>query len=317
MPGKALIPHSHQCSSERRCVVVRNGSYRRKSDGVRVQRFRCKGCHDHFSEASSDICYGQKKRQVNKSVFSLLVSNVSQRRSAMVLGINRKTVVRKLVFLGGWALQKLPETNLLYPKVSVMEFDDLETFEHSKCKPLSVTLSVEYKSRRILGFRVSSMPAKGKLATISRKRYGIRADDRKSGRRALLQELQSMVNPEALIKSDMNPHYTEDVREFFPNAEHEVFKGRRGCVVGQGELKRGGYDPLFSLNHTCAMFRENINRLKRRTWCTTKRPDRLHLHIAMYAIFHNTVLLKKKSYRKYLNPKMAQMLDMCPAIALT
>jgi hypothetical protein len=47
--------------------------------------------------------------------------------------------------------------------------------------------------------------------------------------------------------------------------------------VGQGELKRGGFDPLFSLNHTAAMFRDRLKRLSHRTWCTTKRPDRLQL----------------------------------------
>ena len=30
-------------------------------------------------------------------------------------------------------------------------------------------------------------------------------------------------------------------------------KGRRGCVIGQGELKRGGYDPLFALNLNYAL----------------------------------------------------------------
>jgi len=45
-------------------------------------------------------------------------------------------------------------------------------------------------------------------------------------------------------------------------------KGRRECVVGQGELKGGGFDPLFSLNHTCAMIRAHVSRLFRRTWNT-------------------------------------------------
>jgi len=62
-------------------------------------------------------------------------------------------------------------------------------------------------------------------------------------------------------------------------------------VVGQGELKRGGYDPLFSLNHTAAMIRANINRLFRRTWCTSKRIDRLEGHLLLYTDYHNRVLV--------------------------
>jgi hypothetical protein len=40
------------------------------------------------------------------------------------------------------------------------------------------------------------------------------------------------------------------------------------------------------------MLRANINRLFRRTWCTTKKPECLRQHIAVYVEFHNTVLLK-------------------------
>ena len=59
-------------------------------------------------------------------------------------------------------------------------------------------------------------------------------------------------------------------------------------------MKQLRFDPLFSLNHTCAMLRANINRLFRRTWCTTKRKDRLEQHLAVYMDFHNRILLKEK-----------------------
>jgi hypothetical protein len=52
---------------------------------------------------------------------------------------------------------------------------------------------------------------------------------------------------------------------------HQTFKGRRGCVVGQDELKAGCFDPLFILNHTCAMFRAHIELLSRRTWWKNKK----------------------------------------------
>lgn len=275
--------------------VVHSGFFTRKSDGVKIQRFRCRSCGRSFSEATSSHCFGQKKRQVNTSVWRLMVGGFSQRRAAFELGINRKTLVRKFVFLGLHALHLLTTTNLHRNSVSTMEFDDLETFEHTKCKPLSVTLAVESNTRRILGFRVASMPAKGILAAIAMKRYGPRVDGRKCARQSLFAEIKPMLTKDALIKSDQNPHYGPDVEMHFPNSAHQTFKGRRGCVVGQGELKRGGFDPLFSLNHTCAMLRANINRLFRRTWCTTKIAERLSYHIALYAVYHNFLLLKPES----------------------
>jgi len=170
-------------------------------------------------------------------------------------------------------------------------WDEMETFEHSKCLPLSIPLVVEPKTRRILGFRVASMPAKGLLAEISRKRYGRRKDERPGKVQSLWEGLAPQLPPDVEIVSDQNPKYPGWVRAVIPQAELKAFKGRRGCIVGQGELKRGGFDPLFDLNHTCAMLRANISRLVRRTWCTTKRKDRLEAHIEIYAQYHNSVLI--------------------------
>jgi len=270
--------------------VVRIGQYLRVSDKSLIQRFYCRRCKKSFSQATKDICYKQLKRQFNNEVARLLVSGVSQRRASLILKLNRKTIVRKFIFLGVLAKRNLHISNLLKPKSQVIEFDDLETTHHTKLKPLSVTLAVEQGSRRILGFRVSQMPAKGHLAKLSLKKYGFRKDQRSKGRRDLFKEIRPMIEESALIKSDENPHYIKDVRRYFPNSKHKTFKGREGSVVGQGELKKIGFDPLFSLNHTCAMLRANINRLFRKTWCTTKDPQRLSDHIALYALFHNGLL---------------------------
>jgi hypothetical protein len=200
-------------------------------------------------------------------------------------------VARKLDFLGSQALVQLAQSNLSKPKATTVEFDDLETFEHTKCKPLSVTLMVEHRTRRILGFKVAQMPAKGKIARLSRKKYGRRPDHRAQKRKELFKEMKPLITESALIKSDENPHYVSDVRDHFPKCIHQRHKGQRGSVVGQGELKKIRFDPLFSLNHTCAMFRANINRLFRKTWCTTKLPEKLTKHIAIYAVYHNFILL--------------------------
>ena len=275
-------------------TVIKFGFFRRRSDQKWVQRFKCTTCSKSFSKATGDICFYQKKRQLNSAVFELLSSGVSQRRIAYILRINRKTVKRKFLFLGKHSLVELRRFNLSFPRTSEVEFDDLETFEHTKCKPLSVTLAVETGSRRILGFSVSSMPAKGRLVRKALKKYGPRLDERSCGRKLLLSSLKGLVQDRVIIKSDQNPHYPEDVRKFFPEGVHVAFKGRDGAITGQGELKKIGYDPIFSLNHTCAKLRADINRLIRRTWCTTKKAECLRYHLAMYSIYHNTSLYSRK-----------------------
>lgn len=271
--------------------VVRKGFYFRSSDSKYIRRFECRKCGRSFSHATGNACFGQKKRRLNREIKLLFLSGVSQRQAARKTGANLKTVVRKFRFLAAQArlenardLEKLKS----HP-VAMVQFDDLETSEHTKCKPLSVALAVEPTTRKILGFQVSQMPAKGLLAKIAIRKYGYRADERKLGWDQLMKELQPVVRPDANFLSDQNPHYPRFVTEHFPLASHSTVKGRRGCVAGQGELKKIGFDPLFSLNHTCAMLRAHLNRLFRRTWCTTKKRQFLSDHIALYVSYHNRV----------------------------
>lgn len=220
------------------------------------------------------------------------------RRIAILLKISRTTVERKIRFLAKISHLENEKDLDAHPLVSEMQFDDLETFEHTKLKPLSVTVAVEKKTRFVLGAVVSRMPAKGLLVYRALKKYGPRADERFCAREALFERLKPLVSEKACIESDSNPHYTPSVEKWFPCAQHLTYLSRKACVVGQGELKQGEFDPLFSLNHTLAMFRANINRLARKTWCTTKLLERLQDHIAIYINYHNRYLIHNPTKAK-------------------
>ncbi len=285
------------CCAERsqsgfRSPVIKFGRYRRKSDCKSIQCYRCLDCKRNFSSGTRHPCARQNKRQINRRLFEFLCSGVSQRRSAKLLKVSRTTIARKLIFLGEQAQLELRKTNTYQAPAEIIAFDDLETAEHTKLKPLSITLAVEVPTRRILGMEVSRMPAKGHLAKLSIKKYGFRKDERPLARERLFLGLTNLVAPEALIKSDENPHYWNVVKKHFPKARYVREKGQRGSVTGQGELKKVRFDPLFHLNHTCAMLRANVNRLFRKTWCLTKKPEKLALHLAMYAVYHNLKLIK-------------------------
>ena len=159
------------------------------------------------------------------------------RRAAMNMSLNRKTVARKLEVLGIDAEARLRLFNLAKPKSIVIEFDDLETFEHTKCKPLSITIAVESISRRILGIEVSPMGAKGMLVERAKK-YGPRFDGRAAGRDRLFTAIKPLMRENAVIKSDSNPHYPASVKKHFPKARHVAYKGKRGSLGGQGSSKK-------------------------------------------------------------------------------
>jgi hypothetical protein len=175
-------------------------------------------------------------------------------------------------------------------KIQDVQFDEMETHIHTKLKPVSIALAVDEKKRKILGFTVSIMPAKGLLAEKSRQKYGQRPDLRVNGLEQLFNQIKPAIDPKANFLSDSKPLYPKYVKKHFPEATHKTVEGKRGCIVGQGELKKVNYDPLFMLNHTCAMIRDNVKRLSRKTWCTSKTIEGLVNHLHMYVHYHNTVL---------------------------
>lgn len=269
----------------------KNGFYFRPSDSKNIQRWVCKSCNRHFSAATFQAPYLHNKRRVNPRVAELLCSGVSQRRIALLLKITRVTVARKLAFLARQAELRHQEWLKTLPKVTEAQFDDLITIEHTKCKPLAISLAVETGSRKILGVEISSIPASGPLALLARSKYGPRKNGRPWALKRLFEKIGTALDRGVSLRSDEDPLYPPLVRRHFPGALHYRHPGGRGCISGQGELKKLAFDPLFSLNHTCAMLRANVNRLFRRTWCTTKKAERLRQHLAVYVEFHNTVLL--------------------------
>lgn len=288
-------PNSNCLFNQKTDRVIKDGSYFRKEDSRKVNRFRCQSCGKRFSSSTTTLEWKQKKRRVNYELFNLLASGVSMRRSARLLNIHRTTVHRKLLYLA--KKSKLKNSDFLEKlqanPVEHMQFDDLVTSVHTKLKPLSVSLAVDAKRRFILGAEVSNIPAFGTLAAYSRRKYGKRKSEHKEKLKTLFENIKDSVKSDALIESDEHYFYKPFVDQYFPMAKYKQYKGGRGCVVGQGELKKLNYDPLFKINHTCAMLRANINRLIRKTWCTTKDPEMLKNHLEIYIYHYNQIYLAK------------------------
>ena len=271
--------------------IIKSGYYNRVSDSKKIQRYKCKSCHAYFSSATFSSCYNQNKRRLNPIVKNSLCSSMSMRRFAKVYKVSRTTVKRKLDFLANQARENhskwLSDRTHNFKEV---QFDDLETFEQTKCKPITVTLFVEHKTRKIIDFSVARIGAKGHLAKVSRAKYGIRKNESFKKREQLFKRIAPYIDEEAKISSDESVFYPILVRKHFPIADYKRFKGAKSAATGQGELKKQGFDPLFSVNHTFAMMRYGMSRLVRRTWCTTKCIKSLENHIALYVDFHNQVL---------------------------
>jgi hypothetical protein len=215
------------------------------------------------------------------------------RRSAVLLKVNPKTVARKLPLIAKRCREKNESALMkLKGRVFNIQIDDLITKENSKLKPLSVSIAVDEDRRRILAVEVSKIPAFGHLSQMALKKYGIREDEHSTGLTRLFQKIKPIVSPEVVVKSDEHQRYPGFISSYLPRGKHLTFKSERSCIAGQGELKKVTFDPLFMVNHTCALLRANVNRLIRKTWCTTKDPQRLKDHLEVFIYFYNEILLQ-------------------------
>jgi hypothetical protein len=274
--------------------VIKNGSYFRRDDSRFIARFKCTHCLKQFSLSTKTLEWKQKKRRINHQLFKLLASGISMRRSALILNVNRTTIDRKFIYLAEKAKQSNQDflQQLKNYPISHLQIDDLITIEHTKLKPLSVSIAINVQTRHILGIEVGRIPAFGHLSRPSKIKYGKRKSEHLEILDRLFSKIKTLINPYALIESDEHKFYPIVISKYFPLATHHRYPGGRSSIVGQGELKKLHYDPLFKINHTCAMLRANINRLFRKTWCTTKDPGMLQKHLEIYIQFHNQILIK-------------------------
>jgi transposase-like protein len=138
-----------ECSiCKARGTVIRRGFFQRKSDRKIIQKYYCKKCRKSFSQQTLSYDYRLRKRYLNQTVFKLICKGVSQRGIAQILNIKQTTVALRVKKYGLKAREHLEKTRKT-EDLSEIFFDEMETFEHSKCKPLTIPLAVNPKNRKM------------------------------------------------------------------------------------------------------------------------------------------------------------------------
>ena len=199
---------------------------------------------------------GRTGPSVNDPLAKLLSSGVTQRRAARIMGINKVTVARKFAWLAGRA-RHAHAAALTGGRIqtSYVQCDEMETFEHSKLKPLSITLALRAKTGEIIGAQAATMNCHGHMAALSQRVYGWRYDNRHIACRDVLTSIKAVAKPRITIATDGKSTYPSLIHGALPHAVHRSHVSRVKV--------RGARDPLFRLNHTCAKLRADISRLAR------------------------------------------------------
>lgn len=269
--------------------VIRWGTFHRQDDCRKIPRYRCNMCAGTFSTATWSHAKWQKKRRINNDIRWLLCMKVSRNALAQFLKVSRETVTRKLLHHAKIArayFENLPDR-----EIQAVQFDELHSTVHTKCKPVQTSVAVCAATRRVLALCVASAPAQAPLDKISKAKYGERPDERPDAIEIVLHKIRPLLSRSSMITTDKAFLYPEPIARILPFAKHVRHKSRKARFGGQGELKRVGFDPLFTLNHTAAMSRDRVGRMVRKTWGTSKRQDRHEAHMLVWAHFHNEVYL--------------------------
>lgn len=270
-----LSPRPHFFTGKGRYVTAWNAQP--------VPRYRCKDCNVSFSSHTFLTTYRQKKPYLNHPIFYWYVSAATQRRIALNLKTNRKTVVRKFLFMAGLA-KKAHESALQQGllKTELAQFDEMETFEHTRLKPLSIALAVQGEGG-IIAAEIASMKCKGPLAEIAREKYGTRSDTRKKAAVDALTKVNLCTQGDMELRTDEKPAYAPLIKRCVPKARHvQVVQQEKEYTI-----RRNNNDQLFRLNVTAAKIRHDLSRMARKVWVTTKKPERLQAHLDLYIAYIN------------------------------
>ncbi len=269
------------------------GTYRRRCDGRRVQRFRCKSCRRRFSTQTFRLDHHYRLPHKDSAIFRALVSKVTHRQAARMLAVDRKSVHRRLRRWGP-ALERLHLAALSSHRgiLGACCLDELETFEGDRrLQPVTVPVLVDRERFFVVAVEVATLPPRGNLKGRRARRkeelealHGPRKNRSNSAVRACL-EIWAASSPgcrSPLLISDKKTSYPGLFRRAFPDR-------RRIHVRVHSKQERTRENPLFAANHSLAMLRDQVSRLVRRSWGASKLRHRLRDHLWVWVAWRNYV----------------------------
>src|SRR5262245_41631109 len=267
-------------------VFKRDGRYQPRCRAHPVQRFRCLSCRRRFSRQSFRADRGHKKPHLNAPFLRLMVACVALRQAARVLGVARCTVEHRFLWLAehaGWF-----HANRLAALDGPFMLDELETFEANRYQPVTVPVLIEPRTLFVIASAAGPLRRKGRMTATQRRRraeheaeHGRRPTHSAAAVRTVLERLRQGAAPDrpVVLHSDRKPLYESLGRH--------VFGGRFVWRPHSASARRDRRNPLFPINHTNARLRHFLSRLRRRSWCVSKRRTRLQQHLQIAALWMN------------------------------
>ncbi len=289
---------------------VRRGRYHPACRPEPVPRFVCKGCGKSFSRQTFRHDYRDQKPQWNGLVYKLLCSGVGLRQIGRDTEMDVHSVQNKLRKLGFTAAGLQRNLCQRLPEGRTYALDEEETYEGASIRPLTVPVLIDAEHWFVVGTAVGSIRRLARVGSVRRRAqeadeaaHGRRPDQSRAVTESVLRHLQRLAPAGNLVlRTDEKSTYRALARQIFgARLRHETTPSRR---------RRDTHNPLFAINTTLAMLRDNLGRLRRRSWLVTKVASRLDGHLAVFQVYRNFIRRRFNYDREVDTP--ARLLGLVP-----
>lgn len=254
-----------------------------------VQRFRCSTCRHTFSTQTFRQDYRDRRPDLNPVVFERLVSSTGYRQIARTLRVGVSALQRKARKLARQAGMLHQNLSARLPVGRTFVLDEEETFEHASIRTVTMPVVVEAKHWFVVVVDVGSIRRLATPGTARRRwqdadeaKHGPRPDESSQRVEAVLRALDARLGGDRLVlRSDLKSSYaTLATTVFGERVTHERTSGR---------APRTTSNPLFPINTTFAMSRDNLGRLRRKSWLVSKKREYLLLQMQQFVVYRNYV----------------------------
>ncbi len=265
----------------------RVGSYRPRCRTVPVPRFECRECGKGFSYQTFRMDYRDRRPHDNAPLFCSLVSGTSIRQASRMLHLSCNSaqmkfrkMARNLAILNRSLLTQMPANQ-------VVCLDEAESFEHRSITPVTIPVVVDVRTKLVIATDVAPIRRSARAGSPRQLRlqrfegqHGKRVDRGRNSVRRVFGRLARLLDkkPALLLTDEKRSYAVECRRRFGDSVQHVTVSSR---------LPRTPANPLFSVNLTEAMMRDNNCRLHRRTWAVSKRSRMLRLQLALFTAYRN------------------------------
>lgn len=257
----------------------KNGYRRPKHNHQPVPRYQFKACGKNFCATQTKAFKQHHRPDINVQIFKLAVSGVSMRRMVKVVGCSKLTVERKIRHLANEARRHHalfladPQNHTTHAMM-----DELETFIHARYRQVSVPVVIRAKTGKVLAFDVcrkpTNMPKVINTWSVNHRPLVVPQ---------VLARASVAFKAGTTLSTDGDASYPKWIQNSGITVTHNIQHTPTGNT---------DYDPLFAVNVLFAKMRNDLARLGRKTWTTSKTIAGLRNHLWLYVAWVNGYQLR-------------------------